>query len=367
MSVEELSPRGRGAVSVLRCTGDALARLAEVAPRALALAPGELALVRVAIDGEEADEALAVATAPGVVELHLHGSPPLVARVRARLARPADGGNPGSDGGGAPADSAGGTLEQRALRALERAPSEAAARILLDQAEGALRRELARLAALPAAARGGAIDALLERSRVARRALEPARVVLAGPVNAGKSTLFNALVGAERAIVSEEQGTTRDLVEERVRLGAYPVDLVDVAGEREPAGDPRAAALERAGQAVARSERARADLVLWLEPARRGRAPPRRVVAPGVLCVALATHADRLAADDRVRGAISARDEPAAARERVAELFHAALALPEEPWSAGAAVAFEPELRERLARARASGSPADLLAALAGS
>lgn len=58
-------------------------------------------------------------------------------------------------------------------------------------------------------------------------------VALAGPVNAGKSSLMNALLGRQRAVVTEYPGTTRDFLEEPIQLAGLPVRLVDTAGLRE--------------------------------------------------------------------------------------------------------------------------------------
>jgi len=93
-----------------------------------------------------------------------------------------------------------------------------------------------------------------ERTRVFR---EGALVVLAGPVNAGKSSLLNALLGRERAIVSETPGTTRDWLEESVSLDGLPVRLVDTAGLREAADS-----VELEGVRRSRELLERADLVL---------------------------------------------------------------------------------------------------------
>ncbi len=89
-----------------------------------------------------------------------------------------------------------------------------------------------------------------------------ARVVLAGPVNAGKSSLLNALLGRERAIVSAAPGTTRDYIEAEVEWDGLPVTLVDTAGEGLPL-DP----VEAEGQRRGADERAGADLVIWLADA----------------------------------------------------------------------------------------------------
>src|SRR5262249_14690367 len=115
-----------------------------------------------------------------------------------------------------------------------------------------------------AESRGRRIDALLARSSAARRALEPAELVIVGPVNAGKSTLFNALVGEARAIVDAEPGTTRDRLRARAQLGPWPVWISDTAGEGELPGG-RDAWVGEEDQDRARRAAARADLVLRLE------------------------------------------------------------------------------------------------------
>ncbi len=94
---------------------------------------------------------------------------------------------------------------------------------------------------------------------------EGALVVLAGRPNAGKSSLYNALVGEERAIVTEEPGTTRDALLATVELGGYPFRLVDTAGLRE--GGER---IERMGIEVTRRYLTQADLVLLCVAAPEG-------------------------------------------------------------------------------------------------
>lgn len=92
------------------------------------------------------------------------------------------------------------------------------------------------------------------------------RAVLAGPPNAGKSTLFNALVEDEAAITAAEPGTTRDVLVRAVAIGGVPFAFVDTAGLREEG----AGAIEQIGIARARAEAERADLVLWLGPEGEG-------------------------------------------------------------------------------------------------
>jgi len=111
------------------------------------------------------------------------------------------------------------------------------------------------------AAQADELAAWLARPR-AEPLREGFRVVLAGPPNAGKSTLFNALVEDEAAITAAEPGTTRDVLVRAVALRGVPFTFVDTAGLR----DGGAGEIERIGIARARSETERADLVLWLGP-----------------------------------------------------------------------------------------------------
>lgn len=116
------------------------------------------------------------------------------------------------------------------------------------------------------------------------------QAVILGPPNAGKSSLLNALARRDVAIVADEAGTTRDLLEVHLDLGGYPVTLVDTAGLREAGG-----AVEREGMRRALERGERADLVLWLQapdvaasaPPRVGDCPVWRVDGKGDLGVAV--------------------------------------------------------------------------------
>lgn len=96
----------------------------------------------------------------------------------------------------------------------------------------------------------------------AERLRDGVRVVLGGPPNSGKSSLFNALLDEGAAIVSAEAGTTRDVIERPVALDSVPIVLVDTAGLR----DEGMGEIEQIGINRARAEVARADIVLWLGP-----------------------------------------------------------------------------------------------------
>jgi len=101
----------------------------------------------------------------------------------------------------------------------------------------------------------------------AERLREGVRVVLAGPPNAGKSTLLNRLVGRDAAIVSDIAGTTRDRIEVPAALGGVAFLFTDTAGLRAETGD----AIEAIGMERARGALNAADIILWLGPA--GEAP----------------------------------------------------------------------------------------------
>ena len=98
------------------------------------------------------------------------------------------------------------------------------------------------------------------------RLREGALLVIAGRPNAGKSSLFNALLGRERAIVTEVPGTTRDAIEAHAILEGFPFRLVDTAGLRE--SEER---VERLGIEVSRTYLAAADLVVFCEAGDEGR------------------------------------------------------------------------------------------------
>ncbi|ABW65914.1 tRNA uridine-5-carboxymethylaminomethyl(34) synthesis GTPase MnmE [Desulfosudis oleivorans] len=109
---------------------------------------------------------------------------------------------------------------------------------------------------------------LLDRRR-ATEAGRGATVVIAGPPNAGKSTLLNRLLGTDRALVSEIPGTTRDLVDGRVWVSGTPFVFTDTAGLRPDSGD----AVEAMGMARARTAMDQADLILFVVDAAAGMGP----------------------------------------------------------------------------------------------
>ncbi len=110
----------------------------------------------------------------------------------------------------------------------------------------------------------GGLQGLLRTAADGERLREGALVVIAGRPNTGKSSLFNALLGSERAIVTEIPGTTRDAIEAPATCGGFPFRLVDTAGLRDTTDR-----IERLGIEVSQRYLAAADVVLFCAEAGR--------------------------------------------------------------------------------------------------
>ena len=296
------TPPGSGGVGIVRVSGpQAVAVAARLVGRAAAELPDRTLVHAVARDpasGERLDEVLvAVMRAPrsytgeDVAELHGHGGAVNMGRLlRAALAAGARAAEPGEFTRRAVARGRMDLVQAEAVLGVIAAASERALRLAQGQLEGRrgarvaeLRRAATELRAdLEAsidfpeegishaerhvlAARAGEIAEacrVLGASFAVGRALaEGLDVALVGPVNAGKSSLFNRLVGSERALVAEEPGTTRDYVEARVVWSGVPVTLVDTAGWREAGG------VERRGIELGEKRAERADVRVELIPA----------------------------------------------------------------------------------------------------
>ncbi|MEQ5788142.1 tRNA uridine-5-carboxymethylaminomethyl(34) synthesis GTPase MnmE [Erythrobacter sp. NFXS35] len=292
------------AIGVVRMSGpQARAALTALAGRLPEPRRASLVKLRDA-DGALLDEALALwfpgpntATGEDLAELHCHGGRAVIAAVEAALAalpglRRAE---PGEFTRRAFANGRIDLAEAEGLADLLTAETELQRAAALANAGGALSRQVedwrAHVLALSAeieavldfsdeedaldlpesftwniAALATALGEWLARPR-SERLGEGFRVVLAGPPNAGKSTLFNALIESEAAITSPIAGTTRDVIERSVGIGGVPLTFVDTAGLRDGAVSDN---IEAIGIDRARAELARADLVLWLGPEGEG-------------------------------------------------------------------------------------------------
>lgn len=302
---------GPAALAIVRLSGPAAHRIARaLAPTLPAdVAPGMLRRATLRSASGPIDDALVVlwkapasATGEDIAELHLHGAPAIVRS--ATEAAVAAGARPAEPGEFTRRAFLNGRIDLAAaesIAALSAARTEAAARGALAGLRGgvgerarALRAALVPLAAqldaavdfsdqdLPDVSRGSIaaelerciadVAALLATARRGRSLREGARVALVGAPNAGKSSLFNALLGRERAIVSPHPGTTRDTIEAEIELRGFPVTLVDTAGLREDAAD-----IEALGIARSREEAGAAALVLLVADASADTAAARRL------------------------------------------------------------------------------------------
>ncbi len=293
------SGRPPAAIAVVRISGaragDALKQLAGKVPEPRKAA---LARLRDPVSGEILDEALALwfpaphsETGEDVAELQLHGGRAVIAAVLEALGR-LEGLRPAEAGEFTRRAFENGKLDLTAVEGLAdlvMAETEGQRRQAFRQMKGVLgsrvegwRQRLIRALALiearidfsdeadvpqdlvePALAivreLAGEIAATLADDRRGERVRDGLVVAIAGPPNAGKSTLLNRLARRDAAIVSPYAGTTRDVIEVHLDLHGWPVTLLDTAGIRET-GDP----VEFEGVRRARERAGQADLVLWL-------------------------------------------------------------------------------------------------------
>ena len=254
------TPPGRGGIAVIELAGpSADAILAEVFrpwPSHADGGPDRLGLGYLVAAGRRIDEVVVCRNA-GTIEINIHGGPQV---ARAAMAALKDLGVALVEAPPAATDSfttahrrwANPAIGAEMLHALPLARSELVASVITHQWSGGLSRLaadiLGRLAG-QTGDRGAERDACLAAAAalgVTARLLRPAEVVLAGPPNAGKSTLANALVGREVSIVHRRAGTTRDWVREQALLSGVPIWLTDTAGLWSAAGGVDEEAVRRA-------------------------------------------------------------------------------------------------------------------------
>ncbi len=269
--VSLVTPGGRGAVATLIVLGDdATSRVAAwfqaAAGKSLTALPRDRILFGRWRTEESAGEELVVCPRGRWIEIHCHGG---LAASRAVIATLVADGCQEVSWTELAWRMGGDEITVEARVALAEARTERTAAILLDQLRGALRMEWERIAAL--ITRGAleeaatSLEELLARSRVGLHLTDPFRVVLCGEPNVGKSSLINALLGYQRAVVFDQPGTTRDVVTAYTALDGWPVELADTAGLRVTSD-----ALEFAAIDVARQRLRAADLVVLVLDASRG-------------------------------------------------------------------------------------------------
>ncbi|MEQ8659732.1 MAG: tRNA uridine-5-carboxymethylaminomethyl(34) synthesis GTPase MnmE [Gammaproteobacteria bacterium] len=298
------SPPGRGAIGIVRLSGPAtpaiVSRLAGASP---ATRRASLRTLRDA-SGEPLDEGIVVAfgsphtyTGEDMAELHCHGNPLLLERVvAAACAAGARRARPGEFTERAYRNGRLDLAQAEAVADLIGAATARAARAALRTLNGAFGADVAALVARIRAARATLeasidfaddlhaedlladshatcaalrtdLDALLGRARQGARLASGANVALVGAPNVGKSSLLNRLAGHDRAIVAPTPGTTRDIIDVDVVIGAVPVRLVDTAGLHDSAD-----AVEQEGMRRTHAAALRADLVVVVSAP--GQPPP---------------------------------------------------------------------------------------------
>ncbi len=155
---------------------------------------------------------------------------------------------------------------------------------------------------------------LLQTHRLGRVLREGLRVVFAGAPNAGKSSLFNRLVGEERAIVDREAGTTRDSLEMSLEIDGIPCTLIDTAGIREGAGR-----VEQQGIQRAKKEIERGGLCLWVIDSTHPVPPP--LLEGHCQCIEVWNKCDQIGAgcrDDYLRVSALTSEGLGALRQEIA-------------------------------------------------
>jgi tRNA modification GTPase len=262
LHVIQLTPPGRGAVATLRVEGPGAREAVARQFRAHSGRPLEtIALERPVIGrfgGDRGEEVVVCRRTDDAVEVHCHGGLAAVTRIVDLMEAAGCQRLPWRDW---VSSQQAHPIAAAAWVALADAPTERTAAILLDQYHGALARELSEIQdAVQQGDRQAAqrkIHALQARIDLGRHLIQPWRVVLAGRVNVGKSSLVNALAGYGRSIVHPSAGTTRDAVTVVTAVDGWPVELCDTAGLRS-GGD----AVEAAGIQLAQQRLAQADLIL---------------------------------------------------------------------------------------------------------
>jgi len=342
------TPPGRSAIAVIRISGpDAAAALLALTSSLPEPRSASLRRLRDPVSGDILDEALVIRfaaprteTGEDIVELQVHGGRAVIQSVLTALARmpslrPAE---PGEfarralingkldlaevEGLADLIDAETEAQRQQAIRAAAGLSSAVyddwrsdtlAAMALVGSAidfsdESDVSADAVRRAEVVAERLAGRLAAALgdgHRGEILRNGF---RVVLAGPPNAGKSSLLNALSRRQAAIVSDEAGTTRDVIEVRLNLGGWPVIVCDTAGLREAESK-----VEQEGIRRTLDEARRADLILWLvapdterDPGSVGGpasgqsgGPPAELLLDGTPVITVETKSDLLTIDEK--------------------------------------------------------------------
>lgn len=241
---EQLTAPGRGAVAVIRLRSSDLDVLDERFASASGKTPSTAAIGRILFGKWRAEEIVVVRTGDSDWEINCHGGEAAVNQILRDLA--------------VPRSRKPQTIADSITAELLRCRSRRTANYLLAQSEGVFESFLRKLSSCRSADQAvGLIEPVLAWQAFATHLVTPWKVAIVGQPNAGKSSLLNALIGYERAIVFDQPGTTRDRIEAELIIDGWPVQAVDTAGIRETTDD-----VENAGVAAAKTSIADCDLCL---------------------------------------------------------------------------------------------------------
>ena len=275
-----------GAIAIIRVSGAEAEKVKLLLDRDPMQTPREMVHARLSLSGELIDDCMAVYfsaprsyTGEDMIELNVHGGTQTVQRVLGALAtlgfRPADCGEFTKRA------FLNGKMDLSAAEAVMdviNADAEQSLKSALAQLQGSVKREIVSVEALLLDVLSGIdaaidypdeaeadtlealpesltsaiarVDAMIAKARRGRVLRDGLRVAIVGRPNVGKSSLMNAILGSDRAIVTAIAGTTRDIIDEKVSMDGVPVRLIDTAGIREANDEAEQIGVSRARDAM---------------------------------------------------------------------------------------------------------------------
>ena len=279
-----------GAIAIIRISGSEAKRVRELLDRDPTNSPRELSHAKLSFQGELIDDCMAVYfpaprsyTGEDMMELNIHGGMQTVQRVLGALAalgfRPADAGEFTKRA------FLNGKMDLSAAEAVMdviNADAEQSLKSALAQLQGSIKHEIVSLEELLTDALSGIdaaidypdeaeadtlvalpeslmtaiarVDVMIAKARRGRVLRDGLQVAIVGRPNVGKSSLMNAMLGIDRAIVTAIAGTTRDIIDEKLSMDGVPVRLIDTAGIREASDEAEKIGVDRARETLQRAD-----------------------------------------------------------------------------------------------------------------
>ncbi len=279
-----------GAIAIIRISGEQAGRVSELLDRDPRARARELLHARLYHQNELIDDCMAVyLPAPGsytgedMMELNVHGGMQTVQRVLGALA--SLGFRPAAAGEFTKRAFLNGKMDLSAAEAVMdviNADAEQSLKSALAQLQGSVKREIDAVEELLTDALSGIdaaidypdeaeadtlealpesltkaiarVDAMISKARRGRVLRDGLQVAIVGRPNVGKSSLMNAMLGVDRAIVTAVAGTTRDIIDEKLSMDGVPVRLIDTAGIHEANDEAERIGVDRAREALDRAD-----------------------------------------------------------------------------------------------------------------